>query len=202
MNKSNAKEQLDYIQTVLDRATIYTNISGWSAISVGLLGTIAGFYSEWALKGSLDYQTYIASLVGCWSFCFIASIALAVFFSARRAKRMNEKIWGEPIKQAVRHFSVFVFIGGVQTAACTFYHAYYLIPSVWMLCYGGGIIVGGLYSVKEIRILGLFFLAAGSIALFSPVWNQIALMSTFGFGHIILGLIILKKYNQPLSHKS
>ncbi|HNC50442.1 MAG TPA: hypothetical protein PLH27_15740, partial [bacterium] len=65
-----------------------------------------------------------------------------------------------------------------------------------------GIIVGGLYSVKEIRILGLFFLAAGSIALFSPVWNQIALMSTFGFGHIILGLIILKKYNQPLSHKS
>jgi len=63
-----------------------------------------------------------------------------------------------------------------------------------MLCYGGGVYVGSLYSLKEIRLLGIFFLICGSVTLFIPLLNQLVLMVSFGLGHLILGGILFVKY--------
>jgi len=196
MDKEQAQEQLTYIQNILERSTQYTNLSPWSAISVGIAGLAAGAYSQWVLKGSLSYQEYIQGLAFCWSACFVVSIAVAVYFSHRRATRMSESLWVAPIKQAVEHFLVFIFIGGILTLAFSIYLLFWLIPSIWMLCYGGGIYIGSLYSLREVRFLGVFFLLCGTVALFFPVLNQLALMASFGAGHIVLGGIIFVKYSK------
>ena len=196
MDKREAQEQLDYVTRILERSTQYTNISAWSAISVGIIGTAAGAYSEWILKGSMAYVEYVQALFYCWSASFAVSIAAAIFFSARRARRMKERLWVTPIKHAVRHFAVFIFIGGILTLALSSLNFFFLIPSVWMLCYGGGIFIGSSYSLKEVRWLGTFFLAAGSLTVFDPRLNQILLMSTFGLGHLVLGGIVYFKYNR------
>ncbi len=196
MDKKEAREQLSFIQGVLERSTQYTNISSASAYAIGVCGTLAGAYSEWILKGSMAYQDYLLSLVVCWGLCFILAVSLAVFFSVRRARKSGEQIWVEPIRQALSDFVILFFIGGILTAGLMYHQAYPLIPSVWMLAYGGGIYIGCLYSIRQIRFLGLGFLSVGALTLFYPVLNQIALMSTFGIGHLILGIYIQTQYEQ------
>ena len=70
-----------------------------------------------------------------------------------------------------------------------------VLPGVWLLLYGTGILTGGAFSVKIVPVMGLCFMGTGVIALFAPPqWNNYFLAAGFGGLHIIFGIIIARRH--------
>jgi hypothetical protein len=72
---------------------------------------------------------------------------------------------------------------------------FHLIPGLWLLLYGTGVITGGAFSVRIVPVMGLCFLALGTVALF----NSLAVGNWFmaaGFGglQIIFGALIARRF--------
>jgi hypothetical protein len=70
-----------------------------------------------------------------------------------------------------------------------------LLPGVWMLLYGAGVVTGGGASVRVVPLMGACFMAAGAAALVFPgIGRDVALAAGFGGVHILFGTIIAVKY--------
>lgn len=70
-----------------------------------------------------------------------------------------------------------------------------VIPGMWLLLYGTGIVTGGMFSVRIVPIMGICFMLLGVVALFlSPRFGNYEMALGFGALHIIFGIIIARKH--------
>jgi hypothetical protein len=70
-----------------------------------------------------------------------------------------------------------------------------VLPGLWMLLYGAGVVSGGGASVRVVPLMGACFMAAGAAALLWPgLGGDAVLACTFGGLHIIFGAVIAVKY--------
>jgi hypothetical protein len=70
-----------------------------------------------------------------------------------------------------------------------------LIPSVWLLLYGTGVLAGGVFSVAAVRLLGVAFMALGIAALVTPpAWGNAWLGLGFGGLQLVFGLYIARRH--------
>jgi hypothetical protein len=70
-----------------------------------------------------------------------------------------------------------------------------LLPGVWLLLYGTGVVTAGAFSVRIVPVMGLCFMAMGTVTLLSPLaWGNYLMALGFGGLHIIFGIIIARKY--------
>jgi hypothetical protein len=73
--------------------------------------------------------------------------------------------------------------------------SYQLMPGIWLLLYGAGVVTGGAYSIKLVPVMGGCFMALGTLAfLAAPRWGVPFMAAGFGGLHIVFGLIIARKY--------
>jgi hypothetical protein len=70
-----------------------------------------------------------------------------------------------------------------------------LIPSIWLLLYGTGVLTGGVFTVAAVRLVGLSFMALGMAALVTPAaWGNVWLGTGFGGLQLVFGLYIARKH--------
>ena len=67
-----------------------------------------------------------------------------------------------------------------------------LLPGVWALYSGAGILSGGAFSIPLLPALGLCFLTSGAVALFVPALGNLVMAVSFGGFHLLFGLWIAK----------
>ncbi|MEZ5393444.1 MAG: hypothetical protein R2724_11355 [Bryobacterales bacterium] len=181
-----AMDNLRFIRETMERSAVFTAVPGWGAVGVGGIGlTAAAFGSRQATPEA-------------WLAVWLAAAALA---ATAAGVSMGRKIGRspQPSSRPLRNFTLGLLppaaAGALLTVALWQAGAFELIPAVWLLTYGAGIMTGGAFSVKAVPVMGLTFMALGAAALFVPPgWADWLLGAGFGATHVVFGLVIARKY--------
>jgi len=192
-----AMENLDFIRNTLACSTPFTSVSGWGLLAMGLYSLGGGWVASWRL----DYDWWI----NCW-----VTIGVGGFLMGLVAMIWKMKQEPRPVRAyALRRFAFSLFppilAGAVLTEVFYEHHIDILLPGMWLMLYGAGVITGGAFSVRVLPLMGLLFMLLGILAFFTATGKPFPLLNTLtapdlfmiaGFGvlHILFGVIIIRKY--------
>jgi hypothetical protein len=202
---------LERIRSLMERATEWSNLSGWSVLISGLLaaagvgacallGVTFDSLNEiaYAEQGGYRGQSLMGSparwLARVWGAVFLLAAAQGVAFSVANARRKAEPAWSPLTRQVVVAMLPAIFTGAALTGYALQVGRLDLLPPCWMLAYGSSLMALGLFAGRPVRYAALAFLAAGAASLF--LWRDhglVTMLASFGGLHLALGAWMLWK---------
>lgn len=182
-----AIDNLRFIRETMERAGSFTAVPGVGGILMGLSAIGAAILA--AGQPSLD------GWLAVWVSEAIIAVSIGAVAAARKARQGKVELLSGPGRKFALGLAPSIFVAALLTAV--FYRAglYAVIPGVWLLLYGTGILSGGVFSVPVVPVMGMCFVALGAIAVFCPLaWSHWMLAAGFGGLHIVFGGIIAARY--------
>lgn len=182
-----AMDNLAFIRDTMEAAGSFTAVSGWGMVAIGGLAIIVAFLASMQDTATKALDIWLASAV--------LSPIIMLWAMVQKARATKMSLLSGPGRKFVLSFSPPMLVGALLTLVL--YRAGFLdvIPGVWLLLYGTGVVAGGAFSVKIVPVMGLCFMAAGVVALFAPVaWSHAILGAAFGGLHIAFGIPIARSY--------
>lgn len=182
-----ALEQIKYIRETMERTDSFTAVPGWGGVAMGA--------SALAAAGIAARQ----SDPRMWGIVWMCEVALAVAiggaFVLHKTRHGDRGISAAPGRRFFLSFSPPVAAGGVLSWVLYRQDAWGVMPGMWLLLYGAGVVTAGAFSVRVVPVMGLCFMALGAAALACPAaWGNWFLAFGFGVVHIVFGLIIARRY--------
>lgn len=184
---SHAIDNLRYIRETMERAGAFTAVPGWGGFVMGLTAAIAAVIASrqrnqnvwltvWLIEGAL-------------------ALAIGVLAMRRKARSAQLSLWSTPARKFLFSFAPATLAGAVLTVGLYRAGMIAVIPGVWLLLYGTGVVTGGTFSVPAVPVMGLCFMLEGAFAVFAPVrWSDALLGVGFGGLHMIFGVVIARRY--------
>ena len=179
-----AADNLRFIRETMERATAFTAVPGWGGVAMGISAALAAYLA--------NQQNDPDQWLQIWMIELVVALLLgggAMLFKAQRARTT---LFAGPARRFALAFVPPVLAGGVLTWALASTSEYALLPGVWLMLYGSGVIAGGLNSVRIIPLMGVLFFVLGLVALFG--YGDLMLALGFGGLHVIFGSIIAWRY--------
>jgi hypothetical protein len=184
-----AELNLRYIRHAMERAASVASISGAGGIGMGLIGLGAGTA---ALQ--LSSPTQIETQLGLWLVAAIAAMAVGTGAAMAKGRRLHQPLWNDGARGFLMGLLPSLVIGAALTTILWQRELWDLIPPVWLLCYGAGVLAAGTYAVPPVAWMGAGFIATGVLGLWLPEWQLWLLLASFGALHVIFGLLIMRRY--------
>jgi hypothetical protein len=171
----------------MERASAFTAVPGWGQVAIGFTAIAATVVAA--------RQATPRAWLGVWVAEAIISLLIAGWLMDRKARRLGVPLFSGPGRKVVFSLSPPMVVGALLTVALFRAGLLAVIPAMWLLLYGTGVVTGGMYSVGVVPVMGLCFMLLGAAGLFVPASMQNWLMAA-GFGglHIVFGSIIARKY--------
>ncbi len=189
-----ALDNLQYIRSAMERAGSFTAVPGWGMVLLGVtaLGMAQHAGSLPVPQGPGASQTH---WLGTWLLEAVLGVGIGVTAMALKARRAGDPIAHGPSRRFGLGVLPPFLVGALLTYVLWTSKQLALLPAVWLLCYGAGVMTGGAFSLRIVPVMGLCFMLLGTIALFaSPAWGAWLLAAGFGGLHIGFGLIIARRY--------
>jgi hypothetical protein len=156
-------------------------------VAVGVLAIIAAVVAA--------MQKTASGALNIWLAAAVLSPTIAMWAMVRKARSAKMPLLSGPGRKFVLSFSPPMAVGALLTLVLYQAGLLDIIPGVWLLLYGTGVVAGGAFSVRIVPVMGICFMVAGVIALFSPmVWSNAILGAAFGGLHIAFGIPIARSY--------
>jgi hypothetical protein len=180
-------DNLRFIRETMERAGAFTAVPGSGGIA---MGTTALFT---ALIAARQHQA------GAWLVTWVCGAAVA-FVEGVAAMVWKARAARLPLLSAAgRKFALGLapplLVSVLLTAVLYLHGVPELIPGVWLVLYGTGVVSAGAYSVRVVPVMGMCFIAAGSAALLSPPgWANWYMAAGFGGLHVAFGIVIARRY--------
>jgi hypothetical protein len=182
-----AMDNLAFIRQTMERAGSFTAVSGWGQVVIGVTGLLAAWLAS--RQGSPD------NWLATWSVAAVVCMAIGVLTTAMKARAIGEPIRSGPGRKFVRALAPPLGAGAVLTAVLFRAGLVGMLPGVWLLLYGAGIVAAGTNSVRVVPVLGFSAMVAGSAALFAPsAWGNAFMAAGFGGLHVIFGIVIARRH--------
>jgi hypothetical protein len=180
-------DNLRFIRETMERASAFTAVPGWGQFAIGVTALFATLVAS--------QQNSFEAWLAIWLAEAVISLAIAGWTMYRKARASATPLLSQPGRKLVINFSPPMFVGALLTVV--FYRAGLsgMLPGLWLLLYGTGIVTGGAFSVRPVPVMGLCFMLVGAGALFCPpAWGNAFMAAGFGALHIIFGLHIARRY--------
>jgi hypothetical protein len=180
-------DNLRFIRDTMERAGSFTAVPGWGQVAIGVTALGAAALAS-------RQPTPLAWLL-VWLGEGLVALAIGGGTLVRKARAVNSPLASGPGRRFGLAFLPPMLVGGLLTFALYFAGTYRLIPGTWLLLYGTGVITGGAFSVRIVPVMGLAFLAVGTVAVFGPAaWGDWCLAAGFGGLHIAFGTVIARRH--------
>jgi hypothetical protein len=185
--QARAMDNLRFIRETMEAAATFTAVSGWGTVLIGLTALIAAGLAA-ATQSTVRW-------VFIWMCEAVISVGISVYTMSLKARAAGLPLWSEPARKIVFSFGPPMLVGALLTLVC-FEHALLgLLPGVWMLLYGVGVVAAGTFSVRIVPVMGLAFMVVGTVALFAPAsWTTACMAAGFGGLHLFFGTLIARRH--------
>ena len=182
-----AMDNLRFIRNTMESAGSFTAVPGRGGIVMGVTALVAACAAHFSPNSRVWLTVWMSEAM--------LALIIGLVFSWRKASRNSTPLLSRPFRRFVLALAPSVFAGALLTFSLYFQGNAGLLPAMWLLLYGAGITSGGAFSVRVVPMMGLSFLALGSIAVMAPpLWADPLLAAGFGGLHILFGLLIARRY--------
>lgn len=182
-----AMDDLRYIRETMERSQSFTAVSGQGGVVMGLLALVGTVVARQAATPELWVAT--------WMIAAVLALGVALLAMARKAHAAGQKMLSGPGRKFAWSVTPPLVVGGLLTGALMGGPALGLLPGVWLLLYGTGVVTGGAFSVRIVPFMGLCFMVLGALALFAPAeYGNLFMAAGFGGLHIVFGAVIWRKH--------
>jgi hypothetical protein len=185
---AHALENLRFIRDAMSRASEFTAVPGWGGVLMGITALVAA-----PIAGPPDDTIRWVTI---WFGDAVVAVVIALVAIGIKLKRA-----GTPLSKAapaVRFALAFIpplVAGMILTPVFVTMGLVARLPGCWLLLYGTAVATGGAFSVRVVPLMGLCFMALGTVAFAAPAaWGHWLLALGFGGLHIVFGFIIARSY--------
>ncbi|MBC7921208.1 MAG: hypothetical protein H7Z75_08960, partial [Ferruginibacter sp.] len=113
-------EELREIRSLMERSSRFISLSGLSGIFAGVFALIGAGVAYWYLGMDWSERKYVPLTSRTYAFFFadalgvlIPSLALAVYFTTRQAKKRGQKIWDSTSRRLLVNLAIPLVAGGI-----------------------------------------------------------------------------------------
>ena len=182
-----AEDNLRFIRSAMERAERVSAVSGVGAIAMGAIALVAMAISA----SSADLQGQLLVWIGT---AFVAGSTGAAA-CAIKARRNRMPFSADPGRRFLLCLIPSLLIGVVLTATLLPSVQAGLLPGLWMMLYGAGVLAAGTYAAPPVMHMGGCFLILGVFALALPEsWANVLLGLSFGVLHIVFGYQVYRHH--------
>ena len=182
-----AAESLLFIRHAMERGSTFSAVPGLGGAMMGGIGLAA------AAAGAS--QPTAERWLAVWLLAAAAALVIGVIAMRRKAARLGARLAGTPARRFAMGLSAPLVAGAVVTMGLWMHGVWALMPPVWLLLYGAGVLTGGAFSVAPMRLLGGCFMALGLAAVVTPpAWGNLWLALGFGVLQVGFGIYIARKH--------
>src|SRR3954454_21011688 len=182
-----AMDNLRYIRRTIERAGSFTAVPGIGGMLMGSTALAAAWLASRQGHGWRWLAVWIGEAV--------LALLIGIVGAGLKSRRAKLPLLSGPGRKFVAGFAPAMIAGGLLTGVLFQAGSIALLPGIWMLLYGAGVVSGGGASVRVVPIMGACFMAAGAAALLWPGLSGDTLLAV-GFGglHILFGTVMAVKY--------
>jgi hypothetical protein len=182
-----AMDNLRYIRETMERASAFTAVPGWGQVAIGVTALV----TTWVATR----QTSATGWLQAWIVEALVSLLIAGWAMDRKARALQVPLLSGPGRKVAFSLAPPMLVGVLLTVVLYRSGSLGLIPGMWLLLYGTGVVTGGMFSVRVVPVMGFCFMLLGAIALFAPAaWGNIFMAIGFGGLHLVFGLIIARRH--------
>jgi hypothetical protein len=182
-----AIENLQFIRETMERAGSFTAVPGWGGILMGVSALLTALVSSRLPSRDLWFAAWLGEA--------ILAFAIGGWAMAQKAKDAREPLLYGPGRKFALSLCPAMIAGAVLTIVLYRDGLFSIMPGAWLLLYGVAVVTGGAFSVNVVPIMGVSFMALGSIAFLSPFqWANWFMAAGFGVMHIAFGIVIARRH--------
>lgn len=182
-----AIENIKYIRDTMERAGAFTAVPGWGGIFMGVSALLMAVISNNLPTRQLWFLSWIGEAVLAFS--------IGAWAMVQKAKAVRSPLLYGPGRKFALSLCPAMFAGAILTVFLYRHEMFALMPGVWLLLYGVAVVAGGAFSVNVVPLMGLCFMALGSLALMAPLPLANWFMGAgFGVLQIAFGIVIARRY--------
>jgi hypothetical protein len=179
-------DNLTFIRETMERATAFTAVPGWGGVVMGCVALVAA---------ALSRDQREAEWLVTWLGAAVVALSIGGWAMHRKARGAGTTVFSYSGRRFVLSYVPPIVVGALLTVVLVRAGFYSVLPGTWLLLYGTGVVTGGAFSVRVVPLMGLCFMALGTLALLGPhAWGNALLVAGFGLLHIVFGLIIARRY--------
>ncbi len=182
-----AADDLQFIRHAMERSATFTAVPGFGGALMGAVGLGAA--------GVAAVQPTAERWLAVWLAGALVAFAVGLVTMRRKAAEGGVPLTGAVGQRFALSLTAPLAAGAALTAGLWQTGDWRLMPSVWLLLYGTGVLTGGAFSVAPVRVMGLCFMGLGVVAMLTPpAWGNAWLWLGFGGLQTGFGLYIARKH--------
>ena len=203
MDKQKYIEDLRDIKQMMNRSSRFISLSGLSGISAGILAILGAYLAYQTIYANQNYLEYrqailssenLSTLLIIASTTLLLSIASGIFFTTRKARKNNQKLWDLQTKSLLINLFIPLVTGGILCLILLFKGFIGIIAPLTLIFYGLALVNASKYTLDEVRSLGIVEIVLGLLGIYFIGYGLIIWTIGFGIVHIVYGIIMHLKY--------
>jgi hypothetical protein len=182
-----AAADLEFIRGAMERSGSFTAVPGWGGMAMGGVALAAA--------AAARFVAGTGAWLAVWLVAAFAALAIGLLTMRSKAAREGVLLLAGPGRRFLMCLGPALLAGALLTAGLARAGELELLPAVWLLCYGAGVVSAGVSSVPIVPATGAAFLVLGALALAAPpAWGDALMALGFGGIHMVSGFLVARRH--------